>query len=100
MRKFITKNLIDKHADCGILLIEIDRSVVVTGEAREHAMRRGVTLKTVENAECHMSETGACTPEDRQVVAAKVRATVIAELGFEPVAIDLAIANVLARMKL
>lgn len=100
MRKFITKNLIDKHADCGILLIEIDRSVVVTGEAREHAMRRGVTLKLVENADCHMSETGACSPEERKVISEKVRASVIAKLGFEPASIDLAISTILSRMKL
>lgn len=100
MRKFITKNLIDKHADAGIKLIEIDKTTIVTSEAADQARRRSVELRIVEDANCHMSENAACTPEEHEALRSQVRSAVIGKLGFESEMIDRAVDNVLARMKL
>jgi len=100
MRKFLTKSLIDKHADAGIKVIEIDATTVVTSEASDQARRRGVELKRVDQADCHLSENAACTPEEREKIRSQVRAAVIAKLGFESEMIDRSVDAVLARMKL
>ena len=98
MRKFITKILIDKHADSGIKLIEIDDSTIVTSEASDHARRRGVELKRVQQADCHI-ENGACSGE-HEALRQKVRAAVIGKLGFESESVDRAVDAVLAQLKL
>lgn len=98
MRKFLTKTLIDKHADCGIKLIEIDTTTIVTSEASDQARRRGVELKRIDQANCHL-ENGACS-EEHEAIRGQVRAAVIGKLGFESEMIDRAVDTVLARMKL
>lgn len=99
MRKFLTKSLIDKHADSGIKLIEIDDSTIVTGEASDQARRRGVELRLVERAACHL-ENGECSAEAHEGLRKQVRAAVIGQLGFESDMIDRAVDAVLARMRL
>lgn len=98
MRKFLTKSLIDKHADCGIKVIEIDLSTVVTSEAADQARRRGVELKRIDKANCHI-ENGTCS-EEHEAIRGQVRAAVIGKLGFDSEAVDSAIDVVLARMNL
>jgi hypothetical protein len=98
MRKFLTKNLIDKHADCGIKLIEIDMTTIVTSEAADQARRRGVELKRIDQANCHM-ENRACS-EEHEAILKQVRSAVISKLGFESEMVDRAVESVLARMKL
>ena len=98
MRKFLTKTLIDKHADCGIKIIEIDKTTIVTSEAADQARRRGVELKRVDQADCHL-ENGACT-EQHEAIRSQVRAAVIGKLGFESEMVDRVIDTVLSRMKL
>jgi hypothetical protein len=100
MRKFLTKTLIDKHADCGIKVIEIDPTTIVTSEAADQARRRGVTFKHIEQADCHMSENSTCTPEEHAAIRSQVRAAVITQLGFESEMVDRAVDAVLTRMKL
>lgn len=98
MRKFITKSLINKHADCGITVIEIDPTTIVTSEAADQARRRGVELKRIDQANCHL-ENGACS-EEHEAIRKQVRAAVVNQLGFESEMIDRAVDSVLARMKL
>lgn len=97
MRKFLTKSLIDKHADAGIKIIEIDEMTIVTGEAADQARRRGLELRRVDRANCHME--GTCS-EEHQAVRSQVRAAVIGKLGFESEMIDRAVDAVLARLNL
>lgn len=99
MRKFLTKSLIDKHADAGVLYIEIDKVAVVTSEAWDQARKRGVEIKRVEQVD-YSSEHTACAPEEHQKLRQAVRAAVIGKLGLEPAQVDRAIDAVLARMKL
>lgn len=98
MRKFLTKNLIDKHADCGIKVIEIDMTTIVTSEGADQARRRGVELKRIDQPNCHI-ENGACM-EKHEAIRKQVRSAVIGKLGFESEMIDRAVDSVLARMKL
>ena len=100
MRKFITKVLIDKHADCGIKVIEIDATTVVTSEASDQARKRGVELRQVDRADCHMSENSECGTQEHEAIRSQVRAAVISQLGFEPEMVDRAVDAVLARMKI
>lgn len=100
MHTFITKSLIDKHADAGIKVIEVDKTVVVTSEARDQAFKRGVELKRVEVANCHMQDDPNCPPlPPADDVKSKVRAAVIARLGFEPASLDAIISGVMAKTK-
>jgi hypothetical protein len=100
MRKFLTKLLIDKHADCGIKVIEIDANTIVTSEASDQARRRGVELRRVDQADCHLSKSATCTSEEQEAIRKQVRAAVISKLGFESEMVDRAVDSVLARMKL
>ncbi|NLG98742.1 MAG: hypothetical protein GX491_15405 [Chloroflexi bacterium] len=94
MHTVITKSLINQHADSGVKRIEIDDTVIVTSEAWDQAMRRGITLVRVEKAACHVSANGACEDE-RAEVRAKVKAAVISKLGFEPDGLETMIDRVL-----
>lgn len=98
MRKFITKTLIDKHADCGIKVIEIDDSTVVTSEASDQARRRNVILKRVDQANCHL-ENGACG-EEHEAIRKQVLAAVIGKIGYESEAVTRAVDSILAQMNL
>ncbi len=98
MRKFLTKSLIDKHIDCGIKVIEIDDMTIVTSEAADQARRRGLELKRIDRANCHL-ENGGCS-EEHQAIRSRVRSAVIEKLGFESEMVDRAVDAVLARMKL
>lgn len=94
MHTFITKSLINKHADSGVKRIEIDDTVIVTSEAWDQALRRGITLQRVEKAACHISANGACDDEQAEI-RAKVKAAVISKLGFEPDELETVIDRVL-----
>lgn len=98
MRKFLTKSLIDKHADAGITIIEIDDTTIVTSEASDQARRRGIELKRIDRANCHMENCNGS--EEHGAIRAQVRAAVIGKLGFESEMVDQAVDTVLAKMKL
>lgn len=96
MHTFLTKSCINQHADNDVKLIEIDKTVIVTSEARDQAFKRGVILKMVEKADNpHGINEPLPTPQQRKEVQAQVRSAVIARLGFEPEALDSIITNVL-----
>lgn len=96
MHIFLTKAIINQHADRGIKVIEFDKSYVITSGAIDQARQRGVTLKQVEKANleaCH-----AESEVDGQAAQA-VKAAIVARLGYAPPELDAIIQGVLKNLK-
>lgn len=98
-RRFVTKSQIDAIADRGESVLEVDDRTTVTDVAREHAMRRGVTIvrsagATASTAPAGERRAGAADPE---ATRSAVRSGVLAALGEMPPGLDDAIDRVLGR---
>ncbi|MCL3859788.1 hypothetical protein [Actinotalea sp. K2] len=101
-RTFITRAEIDRLADAGELLLEVDSRTTVTDLARERARERGLRIVARDTAGATPGTTGSCATEPNVAALpaeqrAEVRAAVVGALGREPDGLDAAIERVLRR---
>jgi len=102
-RRFVTRAEIDRAADAGQEVLEVDGRVTVTDLAREHAMQRGVRVVVTgapaagaARGESAVPDRGAGPDADAAELAAQVRRAVVAQLGHAPDGLDAVIARVVA----
>ncbi len=105
-RRFITKADIDRVAESGQQVLEVDGPATVTDLAREHAMQRGVrvVLSGGPGGGGPVDRRHGVYPESAPAGAAsdpglvrRVRAAVVAKLGQAPEGLDETIERVLRR---